>query len=342
MQAAQLETYLRNRLHDLENLTVTQVAEITDGWETEIFSFDFTSGKSDNKSLEKLVLRMYAGPYAIYKARKEFSLLNRLYQVGYPVPKITLIEEDSIHLGSPFIIMERIEGGAMWTMFESEEPARASEILELFSKLFHSLHTLDWQLLVENPKEFQGLNSETSVLQWIEKFESRVKEIGRVELLNIVEWLKREIDNISFGALSPVHNDFHPNNILIDESGTPFVIDWTAADVMDYRVDLAWTLILTKIYAGDSLREAILKGYEKVSQKVVEDLEFFEVLGALRRLTDILVSLGADSESIGLREGAAELIREQLTQNVALLDIVRNHTGLELPIIRKIITAEKT
>ena len=115
--------------------------------------------------------------------------------------------------------------------------------------------------------------------------------------------------------------------ILIDRDGNPFVIDWTAADLTDYRVDLAWTLVLAKIYVSDKMRDSFLKGYEYVSQKNVEDIHFFEVIAALRRLTDILVSLEVESKTIGLRDGADEMIREQLPQNMILLDIVKNLTA---------------
>ncbi|MFW9967481.1 MAG: phosphotransferase family protein [Candidatus Thorarchaeota archaeon] len=326
---------------ELAYASVSQLVEITDGWETEIYSFNAETAKDGEKNVEKLVLRMYAGPWAKYKARKEFSLLQRLHKVGYPVPNVALIEEDSSHLGRPFIVMERIEGNSMWSLLESEEYNQDSPLYHLFSRLFHDLHKLDWRLLAENPEEFQGLDSKKAVCRWIEKFESRAKEIGRLEILKIVEWLERNIDGVAFEELSPTHNDFHPSNILMSRSGEPFVIDWTAADVMDYRVDLAWTLLLAKIYIGDSMRDTILGAYQEASQKMVDDIHFFEVVGALRRLTDILVSLDVDSEEIGLRDGAAEMIREQLAQNMTLLDIVKNHTGLELPEIRKLMAGEK-
>ncbi|MHA2021574.1 MAG: phosphotransferase family protein [Candidatus Thorarchaeota archaeon] len=335
-----MEKYLRGRLLDRENVTVAHLNEITDGWETEIYSFDAESSKDGEKSAEKLVLRLYSGPWAAHKARKEFGLLKRLREAGYPVPRVSLMEVDSVHLGQPFIVMQRIEGSAMWVLLESETDT--SDHFQLFCKLFFNLHELDWHLLVENADEFKGLDSMKSVMRWIEKYESRAKELGRKELLDIVEWLNSETDSVSFEKLSAVHNDFHPNNILVDNSGHPFVIDWTAADVTDYRVDLAWTLVLTKIYVGDSMRDTILRGYEDASQKKAEDIHFFEVLGALRRLTDILVSLDVDSEEIGLREGAAEVIREQLAQNMTLLDIVKNHTGLDLPEIRELMAGAKT
>jgi aminoglycoside phosphotransferase (APT) family kinase protein len=340
MDSSILESYLKDRMPELKDTRIIQLIEITDGWETEIYSFDAESDVDGEKSVEKLVLRMYSGPWAVHKAKKEFNLLKRLYEADYPVPKISLIEEDSTHLGRPFIVMERIVGHQMWSLLEPEEDN--SKLFHLFSRLFYDLHKLDWRLLAEHPEEFEGLNSKKAVTQWVEKYESRAKDIGNPEILEVVDWLKREIDCVSFEELSPVHNDFHPNNILIDVNGNPFVIDWTAADIMDYRVDLAWTLLLTKIYGDDSMRDKILRGYENVRQKKVEHIGFFEVLGALRRLTDIIGTLDADSERIGLRAGASKVIREQLTQNMALLDIVNDHTGLELHDTRKIMVGEKT
>ena len=146
MQSSELEDYLKVRMPDRENLHVTQFVEITDGWETEIYSFDIESGEGDKTSIERLVLRLYAGPWAKYKARKEFGLLNRLFQAGYPVPEVTLIEEDSTPLGRPFIVMERIDGNQMWTLMESEEDN--SKLFLQFSTLYHDLHSLDWHLLV--------------------------------------------------------------------------------------------------------------------------------------------------------------------------------------------------
>ncbi len=340
MQLPKIESYVNGPRGKWKDAIVKQLVEITDGWETEIYAFNIESTKDNRRSTEELVIRMYAGPWAKHKARKEGNLLKRLHSADYPVPMVSLIEEDASHLGHPFVIMERIDGVQMWKLLNSEEGN--SGLYHVFCSLFYDLHQLDWHQLVENPEEVQGLDSERAVLQWIEKFEDRAKEVGILEILRIVEWLKKEIERVAFEKLSATHNDFHPSNILIDERGKPFVIDWTAADLMDYRVDLAWTLLLAKIYAGDSMRNSILEGYEKVSGKAVEDLQFFEVVGALRRLTDILVSLDASSEGVGLRDGAAEMIREQLDHNITALDIIRSHTGLELSQVRDLMTGKKT
>ena len=336
MHSKDLEFYLRNRNSDWKNIRVSRLEEITDGWETEIYSFDSSSEREDQQTADKLVLRMYSGPHAADKAAKEFGLLKHLHKASYPVPKVFLIEKESSHLGRPFVIMERIEGNSMWELLESEEYDPDSHLYNLFSTLFHNLHKLDWRLIVENPKEFRGLNSKRAAMNWIEKFETRAMEIREKELLDITKWLKMKADTIEFDELSATHNDFHPANILIDANGNPYVIDWTAADLMDYRVDLAWTLLLAKVYIGDETRDTILREYESVSQKSVEDIQFFEVFGCFRRLTDNLVTISTDSNDIGLREGAAEVIQEQLTQNMTLVDIVQEQTGLELLTIRKL------
>ncbi|MFX1370066.1 MAG: phosphotransferase family protein, partial [Promethearchaeota archaeon] len=339
MQLSEIEFYLNGPRGKWKDAIVKQLVEITDGWETEIYAFDVESTKNNKRCTEELVIRMYAGPWAKHKARKEGNLLRRLHGADYPVPMVSLIEEDASHLGHPFVVMERIDGVQMWKLLDSEE--EDSGLYHMFCTLFYDLHKLEWHQLVEDPKEAQGLDSKKAILQWIEKFEDRAKEVGILEILKIVEWLREEIERVAFEELSATHNDFHPSNILIDKRGKPFVIDWTAADLMDYRVDLAWTLLLAKIYAGDSMRKAILEGYEKASRKAVEGLRFFEVLGALRRLTDILVSLDASSEGVGLRDGAAEMIREQLDHNITVLDIIWSHTGLELSQVRDLMTRGK-
>ena len=340
MNRTELEAYLQQKQPEQGDIRIRDFQEITDGWETDIYSFDMERSLNGERIAEKLVLRLYSGPWAKEKADTEFNLLQRLYQVGYPVPKVSLLEENSTYLGAPFIIMERIEGHQMWSLMDN--PQSKLDFFGMFSQLFYDLHQLDWRRLVENPDRYLDLDSKSAALQWIEKYESRIRKINRPELLEIVDWLKVEIDNIAFEELSATHNDFHPNNILIDHDGNPFVIDWTAASLHDYRVDIAWTILLARIYVGEEFHEAILNGYEKMSQKKIEDLHFFEVIGALRRLTDILVSLGADSEDIGLRSGAADMIREQLSQNMTLLDIVQAQTGLKLPAIRKILGTQMT
>lgn len=339
MKLSVLETYLAEKKPDLENVSVIGLKEITDGWETEIHSFDLESGEDDEKVTEKLVIRLYAGPWAKQKVDTEYNLLLRLHQVGYSVPRVSLVEEDSTYLGDPFIIMEKIDGEQMWNLLIHKQSKL--DFFGVFSRLFYDLHKLDWHKLVGNSGRFWELDSKTAVLQWIEKYEGRAKKLERPEILEIVDWLRGSIDDIVFDELSLTHNDFHPNNILIDENGDPFVIDWTAASLHDYRVDLAWTLILAGIYVGDSMREKILSEYEKMSQKKVEDLHFFEVIGVLRRITDIVVSLRTNSENIGLRTGAAEIIREQLAQNMVFLDILKAHTGLELPEIREIMKGQQ-
>lgn len=342
MLLSKFEAYLKERLSDTDDLEVTQLTEITDGWETEIYSFDLERTEDSNRVIQKLVLRMYSGPWAKHKARKEFGLLKHLHSAGYPVPEVSLVEEDASPIGHPFIIMERIDGSSMWNILENEGYSKDSPLMKLFNRLFYDLHCLDWRYLTDNPQEFENLDSKQATLQWIEKYAIRAQEIGRHELFEITEWLKREIDNVAFGKLSATHNDFHPNNILLDKAGSPYVIDWTATDLFDYRVDLAWTLILAKVYVGDSLRDAVLQGYEEVSQKKIEDIHFFEVIGALRRLTDILVSLQVDSSNIGLRNGATDMIREQLSENMSLLDIVKDYTGIDLPETRRVMRGEMT
>jgi aminoglycoside phosphotransferase (APT) family kinase protein len=46
-----------------------------------------------------------------------------------------------------------------------------------------------------------------------------------------LQWLKQRRDRVQHAALSLLHNDFHPLNVLVDADGVMRVIDWTDAAI---------------------------------------------------------------------------------------------------------------
>jgi len=76
-------------------------------------------------------------------------------------------------------------------------------------------------------------------------------------------------------GLAVTHGDYHPWNALLRESDdAAFVIDWTQADVSDYRFDLGWTLVMMRTNFGRETRDAALSSYERASGHFVPDVEF--------------------------------------------------------------------
>ena len=65
--------------------------------------------------------------------------------------------------------------------------------------------------------------------------------IGQVEVTDydeVLDWLQTRTKAITPTEPTVVHGDFHPGNVLLRTDGASFVIDWTGADISDYRFDL--------------------------------------------------------------------------------------------------------
>jgi aminoglycoside phosphotransferase (APT) family kinase protein len=127
------------------------------------------------------------------------------------------------------------------------------------------------------------------------------------------------------------HGDYHPWNILCPTPERLVVIDWTSAEIFDFRFDLAWTLLLIASTLGPEARERVLAGYEQARGAPVHDLAFFDVMAATRRLGDIIISLRHGAEAMGMRPGAEALMAGENPHLRAAYALLIDRTGLTIP-----------
>lgn len=115
------------------------------------------------------------------------------------------------------------------------------------------------------------------------------------------------------------------------------VIDWGAARIADPRRDLAWAFLLTCTQGYPELYGPMLRGYERAGG-VVEQLGYFEVMAACRRLFDALVSLHLGADTLGMRPGAEELIRQQGAHFRRVYALLQDRTdGVAAPALERLL-----
>jgi len=145
----------------------------------------------------------------------------------------------------------------------------------------------------------------------------------------IVDWLETRKSTAPSQRLSLAHLDFHPYNILVRKDGRPFIIDWTNFDLTDYRTDLAWTLLLCSTYGEPKMRDRILRMYEKIARSNVDNIEYFEVIAATRRIGSIYLSLRNGAEKMGMLPETVETMRRQKRHIEAVIQFLSERTGIE-------------
>ncbi len=289
------------------NTKILNLNEISAGWETELYTFEMQFSENDGIKKKKLVIRMYPGNSAERKLTNEFFIYKNLSKQNYPVPKIHYISTEKQYIGKPFLIMDWIPGGTL----DQKLSSQPEETFRLFCQLFVDLHKLDWKPFLKN----QNLekNSISQIDIYLDSLENRVKQFELTELEPILIWLRGERNRIENEYLALGHYDFHTFNILLNDNGEPFVIDWPSAKVNDFRFDLGWTLTLYRVYGNRENRNTLFETYQEIAGKQIEHMDFFEVSAILRRLSDILGTLKSSDESTGLRNGVAQMIKDSIS-----------------------------
>jgi len=333
-----LERYVTEAYPDRFHPQVKEMTRINEGWESDVYTFQMVYGSQDAPQSEDLILRIYPGDDAQQKSAGEYRSLAMLHKAGYPVPQVYRLDRSGAIIDRPFMLMERILGRPMWSMFGNADDATLRKLLVQFCQLFVQLHTLDWRPYVEDARLYETGDPHAAIDRQFAGWQRVMQNFSHPDFEAVIQWLLDRRAEILCPRPSLIHWDFHPNNILVRADGSAVVIDWTGMDISDARFDLAWTLLLMTSYEGEQVREAILREYERQLGHPVEQLEFFDVAACLRRLASIAISIMAGAEKMGMRPGAqAKMQQREPVQRV--YNLLVDRTGIRMPVIEQLLAS---
>jgi aminoglycoside phosphotransferase (APT) family kinase protein len=223
--------------------------------------------------------------------RRELRLLAALK--GSDVPHAELIggEPTGDVLGSPFYVMEAIDGwsptGRWEAPFDTDLKARRDLAFELVGGIAQ-LSKVDWQARgltgFGRPENFH----DRQVDRWLSFLEGyRFRELPGLDTASA--WLRTHRP----ATWSPgiMHGDYQFANVMFSH-GTPAnlaaIIDWEMTTIGDPLLDLAWALLgwdgedpKTDFYVdleGMPKRSELLAHYEKISGRSTADIHYYLVL----------------------------------------------------------------
>jgi aminoglycoside phosphotransferase (APT) family kinase protein len=314
-----LALYLTSRYPDA---VVSNFNFLVSGFESEIYTFQLQRPSSQQDH----ILRLFTGEGATEKLTREARGLSLLQKAGYPVPELLLQETEPGILGKPFEIIEELEGQALWPVLASAESNRQSQLLARFGSLLAHLHQLDWRLFTDTPDEYE--KHPTLLLEEvISQYRSLYTKYNLKGFLFVLDWLHAHKHEISVRP-AVVHQDFHANNVLLCSADQLFVIDWTQGAVSDYRIDVAWTLLIMGDLGNPDWGKQILNAYASHFNDPIEHLDYFYVLVTMKLLASTVISFHFSPEELGLRSEILKLTKEQLSIYKQLSQRIRNITGL--------------
>lgn len=321
-----LERYLREKFRDKPALTIVRLEKIADGWESDnhVVTIEYGIGQ---RTREDRVWRIYSGAGNREKAEREFSAMRKLSIAGYPVPRVFLLEVEQSPIGKPFVVMEFIQGEVMWDLLDNSPKDKRRSLLDQFCQLYARLHALDWKQFddsLPDNKPFFFID------RWLDEARGVLHNFPEVDAYPFLDWVTTRRELFACERPSPVHQDFHPGNILVNANDDAAVIDWTNFAVTDSRFDLAWTLMLAYAYGGQALQDQILQGYQHHAGKPLEQLEVFEAIACARRLLDLTISLTQGAQRMGMNAQAVEAMRANMEAHGRVYQLFVERTGLQI------------
>jgi aminoglycoside phosphotransferase (APT) family kinase protein len=335
---SRLLSFYQKKFASQESIEVPALTKISDGWENEVYSFAIEYGEAETRTHEDLILRIYPGDYAPQKAAREFNGMKKLYELGFPVPEVLILELGDSPFGKPFVVMEKIKGRLMGDIIDESRDEKIWELITLFCKMFVDLHALDWKPFAPDPSIYEAGDPYTFVRRWLSEVQGYIDRFHRNEFALVLHWLEERSLSVPCERLSVIHLDYHPHNILLREDGKAFVIDWTNIDVADFRLDLAWTILLTSTYGHPEAREIILGEYQRIAGHRIKQIKYFEVAASLRRLFSISVSLSDGSDKLGMRPEAVTMMKKSIGHIENVYAFLYDRTGIAIPEIETLLS----
>ncbi|HWX75797.1 MAG TPA: phosphotransferase family protein [Solirubrobacteraceae bacterium] len=242
-------------------------------------------------------------PPSAHDVLREARLLRALRDTPARVPAVLAVGDDPATIGSPFYVMERIEGDVMVSSVpeQLDVPAQRHAIAAQLIEALAEIHAVDWRAV-----GLEGFGKPTGYLErQLRRFTglwevNKTREIPAVE--NVGGWLERNLPES--GPATIVHGDYRLGNTIFapePQARLAAVLDWEMATIGDPLADVGY-LCMMWTEEGDppgGLREALgaitrregfptrtelIADYERHTGRSMRDLRWYTTLAVWKSI----------------------------------------------------------
>jgi aminoglycoside phosphotransferase (APT) family kinase protein len=274
---------------------VSAARQLTGGASRESWAIDAEVAEGPKVGRLALVLRRDMGGTIHEEAlsrEQEFRMLVAAHQAGVLVPRPRWLCADPAILGTPFFLMDRLEGEGVGRRVV-REPAltEARRLLpRQMGEQVARIHRIDARTagLDFLPASDPGCSPAQTALR---RAAHQLERFG--EPHPVLELALRWLQSRAPGCEAPVvvHGDFRIGNLMVGPDGLLGVFDWEFAHLGDPAEDLAWPCVRSWRFGHDGqrlggvgTREEFLEAYEKAGGRAVDPraVDYWEFLGNFR------------------------------------------------------------
>jgi aminoglycoside phosphotransferase (APT) family kinase protein len=193
--------------------------------------------------------KLFPGAHAI---EREARLMMALRPTGFPVPQVFGLCDDESVIGTPFFVMDMVEGRIVWeAAFPGLSPVERSAHFDAMNATIARLHTIDPGAVGLGDYGKSGSFIERQVTRWGAQYEKDI-DAGRVKAMDrVLGWLRANLP-ADRGENRIVHGDFRCDNMIFGASAPTVlaVLDWELSTLGDPVADFVYHLMMYRMPAG--------------------------------------------------------------------------------------------
>jgi aminoglycoside phosphotransferase (APT) family kinase protein len=223
----------------------------------------------------------------------EFRVVRAAYAAGVPVPRVHACCTDLAVLGTPFYLMDRVEGEALpRRLLRDARYAGARDVMiRQLAEILARIHAID-----PDQPALRGLAASppgtSPARDQIARLSAGLRALAAEPhaVLALAErWLLSRAPERACRSL--VHGDYRVGNVLFDERGVRAILDWELCKLGDPVEDLGWLCTRAWRFGADHLpagglgtRETLLEAYAAAGGARIDPahLRFWEALGSYK------------------------------------------------------------
>jgi aminoglycoside phosphotransferase (APT) family kinase protein len=171
---------------------------------------------------------------------REFRIMRALSSTRVPVPDAVIYCGDRSVIGTPFYVMDKLEGRILSNYALPEIPAAQKGLFFTeFAEILAKLHSVDWQSVGLADYGKPGNYFARQIARWARQWQASKQE-ENADVERLIEWLP---NNIPEGdATTIVHGDFRFGNMMFHRTEPRIigVLDWELSTLGHPLADVAF------------------------------------------------------------------------------------------------------
>jgi aminoglycoside phosphotransferase (APT) family kinase protein len=181
---------------------------------------------------------------------REYKIMHALRDTDVPVPRMLCLCEDANVIGTPFYVMECVDGRVLWDPdLPGMTPTERGAYYRELNRAIAALHKVNIEQVGLTDFGKPGNYVERQIARWIKQY--RAAETERIEAMeNLIEWLPKNIPQNTQSSLT--HGDYRFDNVIFHPTEPKIlaIIDWELSTIGDPVADFVYHCMKYRLSGG--------------------------------------------------------------------------------------------